>query len=285
LIAWTLEAADHALVPHPPMSDSTYLGQRDFAGELTFQHRTNCKWSLHEMPYRPEYFVWQQECEGFLDDLRNIWNGRVFEPPRRSRAARSLERNLTAQRSFAMTVGIESPHPIELLSGHQIGAGRSGRVCNWHVEEPGSEFELVLHGHAAPTFRLRCAGGALWEGRATTQFYETVVLEAAYDALACKRDEAADYYGLADELLDVALRGVPPAPLDVSGLAAALKLVARLEAGTADSMARRVRDLTAIAPETARQLEQIGEELTQLNNVVGPVPRNIGILSRNYQRR
>jgi hypothetical protein len=133
---------------------------------------------------------------------------------------------------------------------------------------------------------LRCAGGALWEGRATTQFYETVVLEATVNALADSQEDPA-VYGLADELLDVALRCVPPAALDVVGLAAAMKLVARLETGTAQSVIRRARLLSTSSPATARHLEKLGEELVELDraNASRPVPRNIGIISRNYLRR
>jgi hypothetical protein len=286
LVSWILEAAEFALVPHQPLFDPKYLGQRDFAGELFFQHRTHCKWSLDEVPYRSDYFIWQAECEGFLDELSGIWDGRIFEPPPRSRVARSLERRLTAQRCFSIVVGVNQSQPIELLAGHQIGLGRSHRVCNWHVEDAGTELELVLHGHTTPSFRLRCAGGALWEGRATTQFYETVVLEATVNALADSQEDPADY-GLADELLDVALRCVPPAALDVVGLAAAMKLVARLETGTAQSVIRRARLLSTSSPATARHLEKLGEELVELDraNASRPVPRNIGIISRNYLRR
>jgi hypothetical protein len=286
LISWTLESAEFALVPHQPLFDPKYLGQTDFGGELFFQHRTNCKWSLDETPYRSEHFVWQAECEGFLDELRSMWNGRIFEPPRRSRAARSLERRLIAQRCFSMTVGVNHSQPVELLAGHQIGLGRSHRVCNWHVEDAGTDLELVLHGHTTPSFRLRYAGGALWEGRATTHFDETAVLEAADDGLAESPEEAADY-GLADELLDVALRCMPPAPLDVAGIAAAMKLVARLETGTAQSVIRRARLLSTSSPAAARHLEKLGEELAQLDraNASRPVPRNMEIISRNYLRR
>jgi hypothetical protein len=285
LIAWTLEAAKHALVPHPPMIDPKFLGQRDFAGDLIFQHRTNCKWSLHETPERPEHFVWQAECEAYLDDLRAIWDERIFEPPPRSQGARRLERRLTAERRFSMTLGADDPQPIELLAGHQIGVGRSYRVCNWHVEDAAGAYELVLHDRAKPSFRLRCSGDGLWEGHATAQMHEAVVLEAVHRPAAGGQGEPADY-GLADEILQVALRGVPSAPLDAAGLAAALKLVARLESGTAEAVIRHAQRLTATDSEAARQLRKIGEELAQLEreNVVRPVPRDVGILSRYYVR-
>lgn len=260
LLAWMLTGADHALIPHPPFVGEGYFGQRDFEGRLLFQHRANAKWSLGEAPSRPEGFLWQAECEAILEDLRGFWNGRDFSAPPRSIRARAREGELVAQGRFLFLQGEQDPCELRLLAGHQIGLGRSYRITNWHVEEAGDGIELVLHDWSKPSYRLRGDAAGPWQGRSTTMPQVEVVLEAI-EAPSVPSTGALQARGLADDLMDAALVPVPGSTPDVADLAAALRLIARIEPGIAHAVARRADRLALDFPALSEALRAIAEEL------------------------
>lgn len=257
LIGWRIAGAPHALVPHAPFKDARYLGQRDFDGGLIFQHRTNAKWSLREPPYRPDGFVWQAECEAFMADLEAVWNERAFAPPARSAAARRIEHDLVAQHRFRFGLGDDAPLPLALLDGNQVGEGRSYRMSNWHVEETGDGFDLVIHDHFKPSFRLHRIDARLWQGTALTQGGQQAVLEA--DSAFAGIGETPPSRTLADDIIDAALRGTDR--LDATALAAALTLLSEIETGVARSVSRRATALAATDPQTAASLRKIAGDL------------------------
>jgi hypothetical protein len=133
LLAWKMLGADHALVPHKPYADEYFLCQRDFSGNGLFQHRTNCKWSLHGDNIKPDGFELADVCESYLRDLRMIWNGRIFFPPGSTPGYRRLEQALVSNKTFVLSIGSKPSQVIELLDGNQIGRGRSGAMMNWYV--------------------------------------------------------------------------------------------------------------------------------------------------------
>jgi hypothetical protein len=61
----------------------------DFSGRRLTQHRYGYKWRLWEPNPRIEGFWFEDECFGFLDELRELWNGEPFLPhieqPKRDR--------------------------------------------------------------------------------------------------------------------------------------------------------------------------------------------------------
>lgn len=260
LLAWMLTGADHALVPYPPFAGEGYLGQRDFEGRLLFQHRANAKWSLAETPSRPDGFVWQAECEAILDDLRGFWNGRDFSAPPRSITARAREAELVAQGRFLFLQGEQEPCELGLLAGHQIGLGRSYRITNWHVEEAGDGLHLVLHDWSKPSYRLKGDAAGPWQGRSTTMPQVEVVLDAIEEPSG-QDTEAIHIRGLADDLMDAALVPVPGSAPDVAGLAAALRLIARMEPGVAHAVARRADRLALDLPALSEALRALAQDL------------------------
>jgi hypothetical protein len=261
LLAWLMTSATCALVPHPPMADLKYLGQRDFEGAVVFQHRTNCKWSLHEPPVRPDGFRLQAECERFLGDLRRFWNGRIFEPPDRSAAARRLERELIAQRRFVIVEAGERPTPIELLSGHQIGEGRSYRLANWYVGDADGGYQLVFTSHVAATLVMSRVDAVAWAG----SFYVPVQRDAILTPAGGTADLAGSLQGgLVDEFVEAAMRG-PPGTLDVADLEGALTLLARIEQGVAERVVARAERCETDHPELAGHLRAIADRLVLLS--------------------
>jgi hypothetical protein len=190
LLAWLVTAAPYAMVPHAPFMDGGYFGQRDFDGAVLFQHRTNSKWSLSGRHDRPEGFRFQAECEAFLEDLRQVWDGRIFHAPARPAAALAAEAALVRQRHFTLARSGEAAERFELLPGHQIGAGRSYRAANWHVEEGAAGLELVVRDAVKPVLRLAAAHEGYWAGEALVRPGAEAVLApadaAALEAIAAE---------------------------------------------------------------------------------------------------
>ncbi|MGB8352379.1 MAG: hypothetical protein WCD79_00670, partial [Chthoniobacteraceae bacterium] len=76
--AWKKLDQPYAMTPRSTRLSATpssrmLLNQHDFEGELLFQHRTGCEWSLEEGAERGSDSVHQEACEKFLDELREKW--------------------------------------------------------------------------------------------------------------------------------------------------------------------------------------------------------------------
>ena len=168
LIAWRAANALVEVVPHRPYADTRVLVQRDFAGEPLFQHRTGAKWSYHVAQYELDGFVHAEACLGFLADLRKAWNGRMFFAADRSPAALAEEDRLLAARRLRLICLGDHTVDLELLPGHQLGAGRSLDRQNWYVVQRGDDLTLVLHDGDRPTYvlvrRSRDVGPGVWHG-------------------------------------------------------------------------------------------------------------------------
>lgn len=275
LLAWSLLDEPSSLVPHQPLRDGKYLGQRDFAGDVLFQHRTNCKWSMYEEPYRGDGFVWQAECERFIGDLVKVWNERTFDIPARSAEARRLEHVLVMEGRFNLIVGDDDPVKVELLPGHQIGTGRSYVLSNWHVEDVDGGFDIVFHDFHKPSARLRAGPDGIWRGDALGGSRRPAVLEPLrrpFDAVP------SNVRTLADDLIDAAL---PPGSgeLDAYGLLAALTLIAGIEPGVDKTVEHRAKALQAREPRLAGEMSRIAEALRSrlVQRVVQPPVRNAGL--------
>ena len=135
LVAWHATQSAFSLVPHRPFVDRYLILQRDFYGDVIFQHRTNAKWRYFGDQIWPGAFLQKAACQSALTELRRIWNGRIFEPPARSLAARRMERQMEG-RLFVATCPGEPDRELELLVGNQIGSGRDFDREAWHIAEP-----------------------------------------------------------------------------------------------------------------------------------------------------
>jgi hypothetical protein len=165
LLAWQLSDSGFCLVPHLPLQGDGYLVQRDFSGNPFFQHHTNCKWSLTRPNENLEGLKLFDECQGFLDELARIWDGYIFHAPSRSLEAQRIEKELAVQRCFSMVRSDAQACELELLSGHQIGNGRSHELANWYVDKLDNELVLVLRDRNKTLASLSRQQSGKWLGK------------------------------------------------------------------------------------------------------------------------
>jgi FkbM family methyltransferase len=76
-MAWRKLNQPYAMIPHPIVSLEGTMCQHDFDGARVFQHRNTPKFNLHGANPRLQGFLFEDECLGFLDELRQVWSGRI----------------------------------------------------------------------------------------------------------------------------------------------------------------------------------------------------------------
>ena len=65
------------LVPKKIQALAGTMCQHDFAGRRIFQHRNMLKWSLKGPNRRVQGFWFEEECRGYLAELRRVWKGGI----------------------------------------------------------------------------------------------------------------------------------------------------------------------------------------------------------------
>lgn len=164
LLSWLMSEHNFVMVPHQPYQSEKCLYQRDMQGAPLFQHRTNCKFSLKGRPLFPDGFKHEAACEQYLEELRQFWNGLIYQPPVRSPAAKRFEAAIVATGSFWLQGPDGSSLSVDLLAGHQIGNGRSHELSNWYVTDADDEVQLVLMDPRKPAMTFAPAGSGAWQG-------------------------------------------------------------------------------------------------------------------------
>jgi len=248
LVAWRFAGAKAAVVSRRPFTDDRVLIQRDFGGAPLFQHRTGAKWTYDADQYRLDGFQHMDACLGFLADLRAQWNGRLFFPPDRSIRARAEEARLEATRGFRFIAPGECEIELELLPGHQIGAGRHPLRQNWHVAETTSGLELRLLDGDLETFCFHWVGSGVWQG----QNLRSATGEATIHERPIDQSDAAGELGggLIEALIDASGFHAGCGEPARDGLVGALRLLLRAEPGLWHAMQRlsaRSGDFLALA--------------------------------------
>ena len=204
LAAWRYVGASHALVPHPPFVDDRCLFQRDFDGNVIFQHRTGAKWSYGGEQRRIVGFVHDEACEAALAELRRQWNGRIFHPPIRSQAARRVEHALVGQQRFRLIEDGCEAEPIALLAGGEFGDGRNLERQNWFVREKAGRPELVFCSRDQETCTFEPQSDGVWSGVMTVMPFRKVRLDG--DDRSARREDVALADGApADEVQSASL--------------------------------------------------------------------------------
>jgi hypothetical protein len=165
LLAWMFRNAAYAMVSHCPHLDERYLVQRDFDGRPLFQHRANAKWNYAGEQLHFPKFAHEAVCLGFLDDLRQLWSGRVFSAPEQSPGTRRLELELVAHSPFILEVGDEPAIELEFRLNAELGRGRSHDRQNWWVQQVGSEYRLFFSDGTSRTYELRREKRGYWLGQ------------------------------------------------------------------------------------------------------------------------
>jgi hypothetical protein len=234
LVAWRVTSTSFAMPP-PPYRDRWLLVQRDFDGAPLFQHRTNCKWTYHSKQYEPAGFQHNEACLRFLEDLRILWNGRMFFPPDRSPAARAEEARLEAIGQFRLEMLCDESLDLFLLAGSQVGPGRSDLRQNWFVEETNEGLQLVLHDGERTTYRFKPSGDGRWRGERLTPPQCEGIL---WEAVGSKADSDAPpvMAGLLEALVGASGLDAAAGESHAEGLVAALRLLRRAEPGVVASL-------------------------------------------------
>lgn len=261
LFAWRLSGSECSLVPHLPFQSERFLCQRDFAGAPLFQHRTNCKWSLDEVNVNPTGFKLFDECESFLNELREIWNGRIFHPPSRNMQARQMEQELLQVGHFTCLRGSENATRIELLPGHQIGLGRSATFMNWCICHNEQKYQLTFYDGQKPVAALDVGENGYCSGNTFTLPSKTTHLVPIDDCgVPPSRRHSND--GIVGELVRTTTTGDGPDTAELEKLAGAIDLLHRIDTGIVEEV-RTVADFyTTIEPNLSDHLHSLASDLT-----------------------
>ncbi len=265
LLAWKLTGSNFSLVPHLPFQSERFLVQRDFEGNPVFQHHTNCKWSVTQPNENLEGLKLFAECQEFLDDLAKIWNGHIFHAPSRSVAAQRIEKELTVQRCFTMERSDVQACELELLSGHQIGSGRSHELANWYVDKLDDEFVLVLRDRIKTVVSLSRQQSGKWLGKRDDGSQEVFCVKPVPVA-AGKRLSPEEPTDIVSGLVRVAKNQLPE-------LDGALQLLAQLDPEIIRQIGIVAATYQTTDPALANHLEQLAADFDNAGGT--PVRRNV----------
>ena len=142
-LAWLLAQTPWSMPPHPARRTVYGIAQRDFAGDLLFQHRSSTKWRLHGPNPAAENFQFEADCLAFLADLATRWSGRIDLEPPAAPADVELEGELLRTGWVTISEPGADDRLLELLHAHRIGIGASRRdALRWYVRDE----VLTIHG-------------------------------------------------------------------------------------------------------------------------------------------
>ena len=278
LIGGLLANTTFSVVPYRPFVDSRCLVQRDFAGAPLFQHRTGSKWTYAQSQIEIPNFVHEKECLRILGDLRSRWNGRLFDPPARSLGARALEDSLTGCRMRFSRFG-EPDLELEFLAGHQFGNGRGPMLQNWYVSDDDNGLVLVIRDTAQDTYKFKPEVSGRWAGHCLL----TPQTDAWLATMTPQQTTLHECDRVISEL--IAASGLITY-FDAEGaaeLAAALRLINRLQPGAGDRLRAFVAKRCAGNPHLRDVLIAIADEITTPRPTPRPVYRPAQeVLRRGY---
>lgn len=271
LLAWRLGGSECTVVPHSPFQSERFLCQRDFDGTPLFQHRTNCKWSLNEANVNAAGFKLFDECEGFLNELKRIWNGQIFIPPNRDLAARQIEDNLVRNRRFTYVRGSESAQTIELLPGHQIGAGRCASLMNWCVCSSERENRLTFFDHHKPVATLNVGEDGYCQGETSSFPSKMVYLEPLESRETTSLDRQSNA-GVVGDLVRASLLARNHDSAYLEKLTDAIALMHRIDPGIAEQVQIVAETHAAREPALSDHLRSLASDLSAGDRAHGTSP-------------
>ncbi len=271
LLAWRLSGSECAVVPHSPFQSERFLCQRDFDGKPLFQHRTNCKWSLNEANVNPTGFRLFDECDGFLNELKNIWNGQIFVPPVRNLAAQQMESDLVRTGHFTYLRGSETAQRIELLPGHQVGAGRSPSLMNWCVCHTEGENQLTFYDHHKPVAKLTVGENGHCQGKTLTFPMKMAQLDPLENQETSPLDRQANA-GVVGDLVRASMLARAHDSAYLEKLTDAIRLLCSIDPGIVEQT-RTVADIHASAePALSDHLYALASDLSCNDRAHGTSP-------------
>jgi Mannosyltransferase putative len=235
LVAWLATDSDFTLVRHRPFAERYTTYQRGFDGNVLFQHRTGRKWSYADERCEEDGFVHKTDCLKALAELRRIWNGRIYEPPSRSLAARRLESELAG--TFILSTPGEEDRELELLAGAQIGKGRDAFYQTWHISEPTpGDFVLSISDHLKVRHEFRRQDKSIWSKPAVESEPGNRICLIPAGPLAGSVADGISDCGLVRDILRGALAGQPWSADLVDQLRVTFGTLCQVEPALADDL-------------------------------------------------
>jgi hypothetical protein len=249
LMAWLRLGQPYAMTTHAPQLRNTVLHQCDFSGRPIFQHRSQMKWSFSGANPRIPGFEQEEACFALLEELHEQWNGRVFNPPPMSLAARACAASLRGIGRFTYLKTGSTEQVLQLLDDNRIGEGRDNLEFYWWVEEDGEGLMLGFEGRLRTSGRLRPMSDGTWRGRSAEP--ERWEIQLAPHATA--GDPEDPMIASAVALLEAVLAspaGKPRDKVSAQELTATLQVLRRAVPGFREALLRR-REQSGVVDEGA----------------------------------
>ena len=120
--------------------------QHDFQGEAIFQHRNRQKWTLYRTNRVLRGFMWEQECHGFVEELRQKWS-KALPLPDRTLEQKLMEQICDCRTYLYIRIGFDY-RAVELLPDGSIRHGSARLERNWAVTSINGRPVLRLSGEA-----------------------------------------------------------------------------------------------------------------------------------------
>ena len=158
LLGALMSGEEFAMIPGRPKTDAPWCYyQTDFAGEVLFQHRTGAKWTYKGPQQKLPNFLHHDACENALAELRQKWNGRVFQPQ-----VQIAGKDLSGQ-TYRLTRPGEEARLLQLLPDGEIAAEPSLEPMNWYCEDMAGAVSLVLCSGPDAPLRFVAAKDDVWQ--------------------------------------------------------------------------------------------------------------------------
>lgn len=128
--AWMLNRQAYSMPNRGVHALPFTMCQHDFEGNRLFQHRNWRKWNaMGDNPRIPDFLL-EEECFGFLNELRMSWS--IIPKGNDNPGFREVANRVRGQRRYAYErVGYDK-REIELLPDNRISAGKGAVEHRWH---------------------------------------------------------------------------------------------------------------------------------------------------------
>jgi len=158
----------YSMPKKPILGLEAVMCQHDFEGNRIFQHRNLDKWNLLRANKRINGFWHERDCYNHLEELRQLWNGRVSSSESastaRSTQAHAVRRQLTRKIYEYHRIGHDRRHMTFLENGI-IDQGAAGSELFWDVSAINESMQLEIYSDAEITCRLKEDNDGVWRGR------------------------------------------------------------------------------------------------------------------------
>jgi hypothetical protein len=164
-IPWPEEKpTGYAMTRHAAGGNDCSLFQHDFSRRVAFQHCTRNKPDLHGFPNWGG-LINRAHCEKHLEELRQNWNGRLWDNQSPTLEERAHIVRLVGKLFQYERIGLGG-RPLRLLQDGAIGLGRERCEANWSLFRYDGQTMIVISSiDGVPTMTLREQADGTWRGR------------------------------------------------------------------------------------------------------------------------